>query len=205
MEKLKNFTLLELLVVIAIITILAAILLPALGKARSTSKAIVCTGNLRQWTTATNVYAESWKDYFPPQQMGLYNGAVSPWGNSYANWDEWESWLREAFLPNANYTKYRSGKDINGCPEYPRYYSYGESYSICSPGTVLYKISKIRNPSMIIQITDLSKDIAAPGYKFSTSPERVGYVHLNKVNCLFVDGHVAGKKRGTLSTNDYEP
>jgi len=52
----KAFTLIELLVVVAIITILIAILLPSLNKAREQSKTTVCMSNLRQLALATRVY-----------------------------------------------------------------------------------------------------------------------------------------------------
>src|SRR2546427_7876083 len=72
------FTLIELLVVIAIIAILAALLLPALHRAKQAAQAASCLNNLKQWGTATHLFAGENNDYLPmdgaPNGRSIYNG-----------------------------------------------------------------------------------------------------------------------------------
>ncbi len=76
-NRAKNFTLVELLVVIAVIAILAALLLPALNKARDRAKAICCINNLKQSGLAISSYADDNNGFAP--RYSSADGTTRSW------------------------------------------------------------------------------------------------------------------------------
>jgi prepilin-type N-terminal cleavage/methylation domain-containing protein/prepilin-type processing-associated H-X9-DG protein len=111
------FTLIELLVVIAVIVILAALLLPALGRAKLAAQSAVCKGNLRQYGQALRMYLNDFGFYPPPNTAPAPDAFSAPFwyqlmqpytGGAWQTWD----WV--------HYAPASSVSGLHVCPSYAR-------------------------------------------------------------------------------------
>lgn len=103
-----GFTLIELLVVISIIAILIAILLPALAKAKSDARRVVCASNLRSIGQMAGEFAASHRGYFPQAYANNQYNTAQPFYFRYAP-DNWRG-----FNNNEALTKYEVDYSVNG-------------------------------------------------------------------------------------------
>jgi len=197
----KAFTLIELLVVIAIISILTAMALPVLSRAKANAQAVPCRNNLKQWGLATHLYTADNSDLLPregvpnpqesagelaptnkawyiqlPDAIGLMPYRNAPWRtNAFFNFSD-TTWLCPANTRRCD----ASAKTNNLF-----HYCLNEGFDgVGAADKMDSKFSSYDKPSAIVWLFD-TKNLPAIGVE--------NFVHTNLhgrgANIVFMDGH----------------
>jgi len=207
----------ELLVVITVITLLLALLLPSVNRARQQAQSVYCLNNLRQMALAAHTYSFSYQDHYPlAYYTAKKNGIRYYYSWDFTTYKDWSTTpATEVVIPGLLWQGDTIEK-IHQCPSFKGAhnwladpytgYNYNTSYiginETVSPVDSAYT-SEVQSPSETALFGDgqysggankfMRAPLANPRDASFSDPGRAagtqGYRHLGKTNVAFCDGH----------------
>jgi prepilin-type N-terminal cleavage/methylation domain-containing protein/prepilin-type processing-associated H-X9-DG protein len=216
MKRTSGFTLIELLVVIAIIAILAALLLPALAKAKGKAKATQCMSNFRQWGLGITLYYDENEDELPREGV---SAALDNWAQTKTSSDVWYNAV-PPLLSHSSVSNYAANNTTKAafyepasffhCPSAkPASSAIGPLFSMAMNSKLIQgaampiKVTAVQRPSDTVifvesrlpseTMVDLlpAPTTASLGQSKAYANRFVGR-HDRRGNLVFIDGHAGG-------------
>jgi prepilin-type N-terminal cleavage/methylation domain-containing protein len=205
MKQQKAFTLIELLVVISIIAILAALLLPALARAKEKGRQTFCINSERQQALAVFMYVDDHSEVLPPVAFADATGNVTNWPT-----------LLDPYLKSAR---------VHFCPtdQQAKTNSYGLNelafVDLTDEGSPApNRLSAFKTPSDTLMLGDLGTaddfvtlrpdtlKMVAPASDINDDKDaRPMTRHTARCDLGFMDGHAAFMRLGQFYTNQVPP